>query len=210
MIPVDVSRETYGPAEFAAQFDVSRETLAHFSTYAAMLADWQKRMNLVGPATLTHTWQRHFADSAQLVRLGAAPWLDLGAGAGFPGLVIALLGGGPVDLVEATGKKTEFLEAVAEATGVSDQVRIHRARVEAMPPMQPATIVARACASLTQLFDWGVRFAGPTTRWVLPKGARAADEIAEAGASFRFDHELVPSLTDAQARIVVATNVRRR
>lgn len=207
---VDVSRETYGAAQFAARFDVSRETLAQFETYAAMLADWQGRMNLVGPATLAHIWERHFADSAQLVPLGKAPWLDLGAGAGFPGLVIALLGGGPVDLVEATGKKTEFLTAVAEAAGISDQVRIHRARIEAMPLLQPATIVARACASLTQLFDWGIRFAGPTTRWVLPKGARAAEEIAEARGIFRFDHDLVPSVTDAQARIVVATNVRRR
>ncbi|TRW15055.1 16S rRNA (guanine(527)-N(7))-methyltransferase RsmG [Glacieibacterium frigidum] len=207
---VDVSRETYGADQFAEQFDVSRETLACFETYAAMLAEWQGRMNLVGPATLAQTWERHFADSAQLVPLGAAPWLDLGAGAGLPGLVIALLGGGPVDLVEATGKKTEFLAAVAEATGIADQVRIHRSRIEAMPLLQPATIVARACASLSQLFDWGIRFAGPTTRWVLPKGARAADEIAEARLRFRFDHDLVPSVTDAQARIVVATNVRRR
>lgn len=210
MMSADVSRETYGPQAFARQFDVSRETLERFDTYAAMLSEWQGRMNLVGPATLEHIWERHFADSAQLAPLGSAPWLDLGAGAGLPGLVIALLGGGPVDLVEATGKKTDFLRAVVEATGLSDQVRIHRERIEAMPPMQPATIVARACASLTQLFDWGVRFAGPNTRWVLPKGARAADEIAEARLRFRFDHELVPSVTDAQARIVVARNVSRR
>lgn len=206
----DVSRETYGPQAFARAFNVSRETLIGFDTYAAMLAEWQERMNLVGPATLAHIWERHFADSAQLVPLGTAPWLDLGAGAGFPGLVIALLGGGPVDLVEATGKKTDFLTAVAEATGIADRVRIHRARIEAMPLLQPATIVARACASLTQLFDWGVRFAGPTTRWVLPKGARAADEIAEAGLRFRFEHDLVRSVTDPLARIVVAHDVRRR
>jgi len=206
----DVSRETYGASQFASQFDVSRETLAHFEVYAEMLGDWQGRMNLVGPATLARLWERHFADSAQLVPLGSAPWLDIGAGAGFPGLVIALLGGGPVDLVEATGKKTDFLAAVAEATGIVGEVRIHRARIEAMPLLQPATIVARACASLAQLFDWGVRFAGPTTRWVLPKGARAADEIAEAQLNFRFDHDLVPSVTDAQARIVIATQVRRR
>lgn len=206
----DVSRETYGPTAFARQFDVSRETLAQFEIYAAMLAEWQGRMNLVGPATLAQVWERHFADSAQLVPLGSAPWLDMGAGAGFPGLVIALLGGGPVDLVEATGKKTEFLSAVAEATGLDDQARIHRARIEAMPPLQPRTIVARACAPLMQLFDWGIRFAGPHTNWVLPKGARAAVEIAEARLRFRFDYDLVPSVTDAQAQIVVARNVSRR
>ena len=76
--------------------------------------------------------------------------------------------------------------------------------------MAPATIVARACASLTQIFDWGLRFANHNTRWVLPKGVRAADESAAARLRFIFDHDLVPSLTDEHARIVVATNVRRR
>ena len=205
-----VSRETYGADDFARQFDVSRETVAQFQVYADMLCDWQTRMNLVGPATLDDIWQRHFADSAQLLPLGRAPWLDLGAGAGFPGLIIALLGGGPVDLIESTGKKTDFLSAVAAATGLEGRVRIHRSRIEDLPLMAPATIVARACASLTQLFKWGLRFASRDTRWVLPKGVRAADEIAAARMYFAFDHEFVPSLTDASARIVVATNVRRR
>lgn len=206
----DVSRETFDRDQFASAFDVSRETLAHFDTYAAMLTDWQSRMNLVGPATLTQIWHRHFADSAQLVALGKAPWLDLGAGAGLPGLVIALLGAGPVDLVEATTKKTDFLQAVVDATSLGDATRIRRSRIEDLPVQKPATITARACAPLVQLFEWGLRFASPTALWVLPKGARVADEIAAARTRFAFDYDLIPSLTDADARIVVACNVRRR
>ena len=205
----DVSRETFDRTLFAAHFDVSRETLAHFDTYAELLVEWQQRMNLVGPASLDQVWHRHFADSAQLVALGRAPWLDLGAGAGFPGLVIALLGGGPIALVEATGKKADFLEAVVAATGLAD-VTIRRERIEAAVAPPSATIVARACASLTQLFDWGLHLAGSQTRWVLPKGARHGEEIATARTTFEFDHHLEPSLTDASARIVIASNVRRR
>lgn len=204
----DVSRETFDRERFATHFDVSRETLAKFDVYAALLVDWQARMNLVGPATLVQVWHRHFADSAQLSKLGAAPWIDLGAGAGFPGLVLALLGDGPVTLVEATAKKADFLRAVIDATGAAASVC--QARIEALPAAETATIAARACAPLVQLFEWGLRFAGPATRWVLPKGARVAEEIAVARKFFAFDAELIPSLTDPHARIVVATNVRPR
>jgi 16S rRNA (guanine527-N7)-methyltransferase len=78
---------------FAAQFDVSRETLADLDRYAALLGEWQTRMNLVGPSTLPQLWQRHFADSAQLLGLSGVgrSWLDIGTGAGFPGLVLAIL-----------------------------------------------------------------------------------------------------------------------
>ena len=205
-----VPRETYGADAFARQFDVSRETIMLFQRYADMLREWQTRMNLGGPATLDDIWHRHFADSAQLRSLGCAPWLDLGAGAGFPGLVIAMLGDGHVDLVESTGKKIDFLTAVSVATGMQDRVRIHRSRIEDLPLTAPATIVARACAPLVQLFDWGLRFARRDTHWVLPKGIRVGDEIATARQHFIFEHDLVPSVTDTNARIVVATNVRRR
>lgn len=204
----DVPRETYDRSAFAAQFDVSRETLERLDIYVTLLTEWQSRMNLISAATLPQVWRRHLADSAQLVRLSVAPWIDLGAGAGLPGLVIALLGGGPVTLVEATAKKVEFLRAVIDETGV-DATVIH-ARIESLPALPMATITARACAPLFQLFEWGQRFVGPATTWVLPKGARVADEIAVARRNFVFEAELVPSLTDPAARIVVATRVRPR
>ena len=215
---------------FAADYAIAPELMARFDLYAAALADGQARMNLVGPATLADVWTRHFADSAQLLTQGGGTWLDLGAGAGFPGLVLALMGARVV-LVEATGKKVRFLEETAALLGVGERVMVHHARIEAVAlardgahpdPLRPSgtsptgggqaidVITARALAPLAKLFDYGLRFAAQSTRWVLPKGARVEDELADARAMFEFDAELVPSRTSAEGRIVVATCVRRK
>ena len=184
--------------------------MARFDRYAELLATWQARFNLIGPATLPEVWTRHFADSAQLVRF-ARPgiWIDLGSGAGFPGLVAALLRPGPVHLVESTGKKAGFLRLVADELALTE-VTVHNARVESLNAFPAAVISARACAPLVRLFDWGLRFATPDTRWLLPKGASVANELAEARQAFRFEAELVPSVTNADARIVRAFHVERR
>jgi 16S rRNA (guanine527-N7)-methyltransferase len=195
----------YGPAAFAAEFDVPRGTVERFERYAALLADWQTRMNLVGPATIPDTWSRHFRDSAQLVRLAPPEgvWLDIGSGAGFPALVVAMLTGVHVHLVEATTKKCGFLRTVAEACGIANAT-IHNARIESLRPFRADVISARACASLGQLFAWGQKFSAPETLWLLPKGARHAEEIAEAEQRFSFDYTLVPSVTDGDARVIAA------
>lgn len=200
-------------AAFAAEFDVSRETLARFDRYAEMLADWQQRMNLVGPSTLPHIWDRHFRDSAQLLPIAGAGqrWLDIGAGGGFPGLVLAILDPkSSFVLVESITKKCNFLRSVSDATATSDQVTVANTRIEAMPGQRIDIITARAAAPLATLFDWSVRFAGPRTRWILPKGVRVQEELASAATHFHFDHQLIPSRTDSDARIVVATGVKRR
>jgi 16S rRNA (guanine527-N7)-methyltransferase len=199
--------------DFAAQFDVSRETLAQFDTYADMLVDWQTRMNLVGPSTLPLLWNRHFADSAQLLALAGRGkgWLDVGAGAGFPGLVIALLDPeARLTLVESITKKCRFLDAVVEALSLGERVSIENRRIETLPRQKFDIVTARALASLEQLFDWCLPYAGSGTHWLLPKGIRVADEVAVAQARFFFDHRLIPSHTDEGARIVVATGVKRR
>jgi 16S rRNA (guanine527-N7)-methyltransferase len=198
---------------FAADFNVSRETLAQFDTYAALLTDWQTRMNLVGPSTLAAVWQRHFSDSAQILAIAGErrSWLDIGAGAGFPGLVIALLDPlARLTLVESIAKKCRFLDAVVTTTGLQDRVTIENRRVETLPRAKFDIITARALAALDQLFDWGLPYAGSGTRWILPKGARVDDELAIASKRFAFDYSLVPSRTDAAARIVVASGVKRR
>lgn len=197
---------------FAGTYNVPRGTLDKFDTYAAMLIDWQSRMNLVGPSTLHDIWGRHFADSAQLYPLAAGRrgvWLDLGSGAGFPALVMALLGAPNVHLVESTAKKCRFLEAVRDALGL-EGVTIHNQRIENLPPLTAEIISARALANLTQLFDWGLRFATPATRWLLPKGEAASDEIATARRKYNFDIDLVPSTTDPRGKIIVAGRVRKR
>lgn len=199
--------------DFRQQFDVSRETLVGLDSYAALLAEWQQRMNLVGPSTLPQLWDRHFADSAQLLALAGAgrAWLDIGTGAGFPGLVIAILDPtARLTLVESIAKKCRFLLEVVGTVGLADRVRIENRRVETLPRQRFDIITARALAALDQLFDWSVAFAGAETQWLLPKGARFAEELAVAQGRFAFQHRLVPSLTDPEARIIIATGVRRR
>ncbi len=185
--------------------------MAKFDVYAKLLIDWQTRMNLVAPSTLATIWHRHFADSAQLVALAGNPvsWLDIGSGAGFPALVVALLTPARFHLVEATAKKCRFLIEVAQALGLDARVTIHNSRIEALPVSAPDIISARACASLDQLFDWGLPHAR-SARWLLLKGRTATSEVAAARAKFAFDCTLVPSKTDPDARIVDAQRVRRR
>ncbi len=200
-------------AQFAARFDVSRETLALFGSYAALLIDWQGRMNLVGPSTLPNIWDRHFTDSAQLLPIAGTgrSWLDVGAGAGFPGLVIALLDPmARLTLVESIAKKCRFLDEVVDKCGLGDRVVVENRRIETLPRQKFDIVTARALAGLNQLFDWGLAYAGSGTHWILPKGMRVHDELDLAARVFQFDHHLVPSLTDADARIVVATGVKRR
>ena len=198
---------------FGAAFNVSRETLDHFDTYSALLHEWQSRMNLVGPSTLPSIWERHFTDSAQLLAIGgpAKSWLDIGAGAGFPGLVIALLDShAHVTLVESIAKKCRFLSEAASRLGVGGRVSVENRRIENLPRATFEIVTARALAALDQLFDWALPYAGPDTRWILPKGARVEDELTIASNRFAFDYSLIPSRTDAAARIVVAKGVTRR
>ena len=194
--------------------DVSRETEAKFSRYLALLTEWQQRFNLVAPSTLAEARQRHVEDSAQLAayvpqRLRQGCWVDMGSGAGFPGLVVALLLPVKMHLIESTGKKCAFLSAVSHELGIADRVTIHNARAETMKGPRADIISARACAPLVKLFDWGSNFAASRTLWLLPKGRTVMSEIEAAKGAWRFDHELKPSLTDPEARIVIARNVAR-
>lgn len=201
------------PEAFAGAYEVPPETVARLAAYAAQLTEWQGRMNLVAASTLDDVWERHFADSAQLAALADATatttWLDIGSGAGFPALVLAVLCPGRFHLIEARAKKCVFLHAAAATLGVTDRVVIHNARIEDLVPFTADIVTARAAASLTQLFAWGLPF-GRDARWLLPKGRTVAAEVAAAAIEFRFDHDLIPSRTDPEARIVVARNVRRR
>jgi 16S rRNA (guanine527-N7)-methyltransferase len=198
-------------AAFAAEFDVSRETLARLDHYAELLEEWQGRMNLVGPSTLPNIWDRHFRDSAQLLPIAGTGqhWLDIGAGGGFPGLVIAILDPtATIVLCESIAKKCAFLTTASLQTGTESHVTVTNSRVEAIRSTRFGIITARAAAALETLFDWGLHLAGPDTRWLLPKGARVQEELASAAKRYHFDRQLIPSRTDSAARIVVAQNVR--
>ena len=193
--------------------DVSRETLGRLQDFINLLADENERQNLVSRATMDAVWTRHIVDSAQLLRLaptGEATWLDLGTGAGFPGLIVALLHGGPVTMVEERKKRIDFLERAAAVLGVGNRCSIVASKVERMPPRPFDVISARAFAPLERLLTLGEPFTRSETRWVLPKGRNAKSELEAAESSWQGVFRIEPSITDAEAGIIVAEQVRRR
>jgi 16S rRNA (guanine527-N7)-methyltransferase len=200
-------------AEARAALDVSRETLERLDAFAALLREENERQNLVSRGSLDQLWGRHIADSAQLLRFapdGAAGWLDLGTGAGFPGLIVAALHPARVTLVEARRLRADFLVRAAEVLGIAARVEIVCAKVEAMPARQYDVISARAFAPLERLLDLGARFSASRTVWILPKGRNAKTELEAARRSWQGDFRLEQSLTDADALILVAEGVRRK
>jgi 16S rRNA (guanine527-N7)-methyltransferase len=207
-----------GPQEFAEAFKVPRETIHSLTRYAEILAQWQKRTKLVSPSTLPALWSRHFADSAQLCALApnARLWLDLGSGAGFPGLVAGIVQAGKPDfhmhLVEANQKKCAFLAEVARETKAP--VDIHAVRIEDLAEcaqrLRPDVVSARALAPLPRLFELAAPFFGERTRGLFPKGREAEAEIEAAEKDWEFDFRLHPSLTARDSHIVEITGLRPR
>lgn len=192
---------------------VSRETLDRLDRFIGLLREENERQNLVSRASLDEVWNRHILDSAQLLRFvpaGASTWLDLGTGAGFPGLMVAALAPLQVTLVEGRKLRVDFLRRAAELMGITDRAEILCAKAEALSARTFDVISARAFAPLDRLLAIGSRFSTDKSVWVLPKGRNAKSELEAAGSSWQGVFRLEPSLTDADARIVVATEVRPR
>jgi 16S rRNA (guanine527-N7)-methyltransferase len=205
--------EAEARAWLVSTFDVPRETLQRLDAFVALLRTENERQNLVSRSSLDAMWSRHIADSAQLLlhaSAAAGSWIDLGTGAGFPGLIAALLHPAAVTMVEERRKRVEFLSAARETLQLPERTRILGSRVEVVEPAKYDVISARAFAPLDRLLALGERFATPQTRWVLPKGRNAKTELAAAEASWQGEFRLEPSLTDADAWIIVAEGVRRR
>jgi len=231
-------RRILGPTEFAAAFHVSRETLADLATYEGLLRQWQSAVNLVAASTLDAIWHRHFADSAQLLALapGARAWVDLGSGAGFPGLVIALLlAGDPgpavgalparpgpqaklprMTLIESNARKCAFLREVVRATRIarSLSVDILSTRIETATTQvslqAPDVVSARAVAPLDKLFALAAPLFASSTVGLFLKGRDAVAELQTAEKLWNFQAELVPSRTERDARIVVVRMLERK
>ncbi len=196
-----------------ASFDVSRETMDRLDAFAALLAGESARQNLVSRASLDTLWRRHIADSAQLLLFvpdATATWIDLGTGAGFPGLIVAALHPGQVTLVEERRLRIDFLARAAETLGIGDRTRVAAGKAERLDLGRFDVISARAFAPLPRLLEIGTAFSTAKTRWILPKGRNAQTELDAALASWQGDFRLEPSATDAQARILVAERVRRK
>lgn len=195
-------------AEVARVVDVSRETLDRLAIHARLLAEWNRRINLVSRGSLPGAWRRHFADSAQLWRFLPAnshAWLDIGSGAGFPGLVIAALAADAfpslhVRLVESDQRKAAFLHAVVRAAGLT--ATVFDDRIESLPPQSADVVSARALAPLAALLAHAEKHRRPTGICLFPKGETVHKEITEARRNWRFDPVIHPSLTDPRAAIL--------
>lgn len=190
---------------------VSRETLDRLDQFVELLLGEARKQNLISLGSRDHIWARHIADSAQLCdHAPSGTWLDVGSGAGFPGLIASIVSARPILLVEPRARRAAFLTETARVLGLRDQVRVIRDRIERMDRATFDVISARAVASLSELFAACSRMATSATIWLLPKGRTAATELAVARASWQGTFRMLPSITDPESAIIVASHVRPR
>lgn len=239
-MPQQVTPEIRDPSGFAAAFPVSRETLDRLVTYETLLKRWQNTINLVAPSTVNHLWHRHFADSAQLWWVGQQTWtrpcepspdglpspsrgedqidhwLDIGSGAGFPGLVIAILaaehGRTRHTLIESDSRKAAFLREVARSTGVvvdilCTRIEIPQTRVKVG---EVDCITARALAPLPRLVELAYPYFGPGTIGLFSKGREVSAEIEDAARAWTFKATIHPSVTDSSGSVLVLKSLTRQ
>lgn len=195
---------------FRRIFPVSRETLDRLEVYADLLTRWSARINLVGRDTLPDLWRRHILDSAQLYTFVPGParnLIDLGSGAGLPGLVLAILGIPGVELIEADSRKSAFLREAARVTRA--EVTIRPCRIQAVPPHPGDVVTARACAPLDKLLGLAERFIAPHTLCLFPKGERFEQELTEARKHWTMRASVEPSLSDRRGVIFRLQQVTR-
>lgn len=187
---------------------VSRETFEDLERYVALLRQWQKRINLISPNTLSEIWERHIVDSVQIfaLRPNARIWLDLGSGGGLPGIVIAILakhrGSGRVHLVESNQKKAAFLRHVAQEIALPAEIHARRIEDCIADIELPEIVTARALASLDTLIGYTNLLLKRGTIGIFPKGRDHQEELTEALRNWQFSYTLHPSVTDPKARII--------
>lgn len=197
------------PEQFQAETGVSRETLDRLRTYAELLEKWQARINLVGPATLPDLWRRHMLDSAQLFPLlpPRTPRIaDIGSGAGFPGLVLAIMGVPDVHLVESDLRKGTFLREVARQTAAP--VTVHSARIETLTDLKAPVVTARALAALPKLLDLAVPLLESNGECVFLKGQNIEEELTSARKIWIFEEDRSPSRSDPSGIVLRVREVR--
>ena len=199
---------------YGSVLGVSHETLNHLTTYLDLLDRWNKTHNLVGAATMQDPWRRHILDSAQIIpflnlpsRHRSAQFLtlvDLGSGAGFPGLVLAILTNAVVHLVECNHKKCAFLTQAAAVT--KTHITIHCCRIEDTEPIAADIITARALASLTNVLRYAHHLNSPSTRLIAFKGKNWRNELADARKMWHFKIRTQSSMSDSYGRLLDITD----
>ncbi len=192
---------------------VSREAQNKLVQFADAVVQEAEHQNLISASTIPSIWSRHIVDSAQLLGLRSpktvGPWLDLGTGAGFPGIIIAILSDEPIILVESRRKRFEFLHRQIETLGLTN-ARIHGGRLETLETQSMGVISARAFAPLPRLLFLAHRFSRKGTVWLLPKGRTVLEELESVRSSWQGVFHVKPSLTDPEAAIIVASGISPR
>ncbi|CAA6604861.1 Ribosomal RNA small subunit methyltransferase G [Rhodospirillaceae bacterium LM-1] len=198
------------PDEFAACEHVSRETIQRLDCFVSELIKWQARINLVSPKSLEDVWRRHIQDSAQvlpLIRPGAKI-LDLGSGAGFPGLVLAIMGERlEVHLVESDQKKVAFMREAGRLTGAN--IHLHCVRIEKLAPFPVNFVTSRALSSLEHLLEFADPFLDMGGQCLFLKGKSWQEELTNAEKNWMMRAESIPSRTDPEGVILKISEVRR-
>jgi 16S rRNA (guanine527-N7)-methyltransferase len=189
--------------------NVSRETMSQLDAFIAYLRREATSQNLIAASTIDHVWARHVVDSAQLLTLLPSQnwrnWIDLGSGAGFPGLVVAILTGKPVTLVESRSRRIDYLQRAVRMLELEKNVSVAGMPLEKVKSEEYSVISARAFAPLPRLLTSAARFSTENTIWLLPKGKNASRELEEAQQNWDLMFHVKQSITDAEAGILVGT-----
>ncbi len=206
--------QDFGPKAIESAFDVSRETLDLLKVYEDDLLTWQRTINLIGPDTAEDVWRRHIYDSAQLlsyIPASVKTVVDMGSGAGFPGLVLALLlrerPGLSVHLIESHKRKSAFLRHVIGKTQTPAQVHTHR--LEHVNISDVDLVTARALAPLDQLLNYAERYDSGHTFCLFLKGQNVGLELTKAAKCWSMSIEQHPSLSDPSGTILVVKEFHR-
>ncbi|MGA0948234.1 MAG: 16S rRNA (guanine(527)-N(7))-methyltransferase RsmG [Candidatus Puniceispirillaceae bacterium] len=197
------------PDDVARLLNVSRETIDKFRAYLTLLEKWQARINLVANSTLAEAWQRHILDSGQLAAFYPPQTkniMDVGSGAGFPGLVLAIMGGVTVDLVESDQRKAVFLSTVIRELDLP--AKVHNQRIETLPQLFPDVITARALAPVPKLLKLIENQLSPKSVCLFLKGAAVQDELTNLQTYSTMDATTHPSLSGPTGVVLELKNSR--
>ena len=197
--------------EFQKLTGVSRETLEKFSTYVALLTKWQKAINLVSNKSLPDVWERHVLDSHQVLKHAPSDkgvWIDMGSGAGFPALIVAMASDFDVHVIESDHRKCQFMREVSRET--STPITIHTKRIDAVEPFPATVISARALASLEKLLEYSENFATDETVYLYLKGQDVDAELTQAAKCWRMEPIKHQSLSSPEGSVLELRNVSRR
>jgi 16S rRNA (guanine527-N7)-methyltransferase len=208
-VPIPTTEEL----QTISNLGVSRESLNRIEAFLRLLFDWQRKINLVSPTTLPKVWTRHVIDSLQLLpHLNAPPGAiaDLGSGGGFPGIILAIGSGRPVDLYESNQKKAAFLSEALRVSRATGSVRLGRLEDVAAPVKgQYAYVTARALAPLPELLGYAAPFIASGATGLFLKGKDADLELTESAKSWRIKMDRQQSLTDSEAVLLAVKEISR-